>query len=125
MLWAAYELLDKDRVRGSGSRVLTDLVSLVRFTLQQDIELIPYQDAVEERFEGWLLAQQQMGREFSPEQYKWLGMIKDHIATSLSMSQGDFDFVPFNEQGGLGKAWDLFGENLGGILDELTETLVA
>jgi len=124
-LWEAYQVLEKERVHGSGSRVLTDLVSLVRFALEQDDELIPYPEAVEERFEGWLLNQQQAGREFTPEQYKWLGMIKDHVATSLKMSTDDFDYVPFSEQGGLGKAWDLFGDELGGILDELNEALVA
>ena len=124
-LWAAYQVLEKDRVHGSGGRVLTDLVSLVRFALEQDDELIPYPEAVEERFEGWLLTQQQAGREFTPEQYKWLGMIKDHVATSLKMSTDDFDYVPFNDQGGLGKAWDLFGDDLGGILEELNEVLVA
>ncbi len=30
-LWAAYQLLEKDRVHGAGGRVVTDLVSLVRF----------------------------------------------------------------------------------------------
>ena len=105
--------------------MLTDLVSLVRFALQQDDKLIPYPEIVEERYEAWLLEQQQAGREFTPEQYKWLGMIKDHVATSLKMSTHDFDYVPFSEQGGLGKAWDLFGDDLGGILDELNEVLVA
>jgi len=35
-LWQAYESLERVRVRGTGGRVLTDLVSLVRFELQQD-----------------------------------------------------------------------------------------
>jgi type I restriction enzyme, R subunit len=46
--------------------VLTDLVSLVRFTLEQDDELVPYPELVEERFAGWLLTQQQAGVEFTP-----------------------------------------------------------
>src|SRR3989442_5918787 len=35
-LWQAYEALERVRVRGTGGRVLTDLVSLVRFELKQD-----------------------------------------------------------------------------------------
>ena len=39
-LWHAYELLAKDRVRGaSGKRLLTDLVSLVRFALHREPEV--------------------------------------------------------------------------------------
>jgi type I restriction enzyme R subunit len=41
VLWRAYEVLEKDRVRGaSGERLLTDIVSLVRFALRQDSELV-------------------------------------------------------------------------------------
>jgi type I restriction enzyme, R subunit len=32
ILWRAYELLDKSKVRGSGNRMLTDIVSLVRLS---------------------------------------------------------------------------------------------
>ena len=36
-LWRAYETLEKDKVRGaSAQRLLTDIVSLVRFALHQD-----------------------------------------------------------------------------------------
>ena len=51
-LWRAYETLDASRVRGSGHRVSTDLVSLVRHALGQTDELIAYPDLVDERFEG-------------------------------------------------------------------------
>ena len=40
------------KVRGSGHRILTDVISLVRFALRQDDELVPYRDLVEARFEG-------------------------------------------------------------------------
>jgi type I restriction enzyme R subunit len=43
-LWRAYEILDKSKVRGAAKRVLADIVSLVRYTLEQDDELIPYRD---------------------------------------------------------------------------------
>ena len=124
-LWQAYQVIDNDKVHGSGGRMLTDLVSLIRYTLEQDDQLIPYQEAVEERFAGWLLTQQQAGRQFTPEQYKWLGMMKDHIAASLTIGPDDFDYVPFSEQGGLGKAWNLFGDELDGVMEELNGTLVA
>ena len=42
-LWRAYETLDQSKVRGSGGRMLTDIVSLVRFALEQEDELRPFQ----------------------------------------------------------------------------------
>ena len=50
---------------------------------------------------------------------------RDHIATSLSIDPEDFEFAPFNQRGGLGKAHQLFGEQLPKLLDELNEVLAA
>jgi type I restriction enzyme, R subunit len=103
--------------------VLTDVVSLVRFTLQQDDELVPYPELVRERFKAWLLQQDNAGRSFTDEQLAWLERIRDHIAASLGITAGDFDYTPFVEQGGIGKAYELFGEGLSPLLGELNEAL--
>jgi type I restriction enzyme, R subunit len=124
-LWEAYEALDRSRVRGSGGRVLTDVVSLVRFTLQQDDELVPYPELVRERFATWLLQQENAGRSFTDEQLAWLEGIRDHVAASLGITADDFDYTPFVEQGGIGKAYELFGEELSPLLGELNEALAA
>ena len=124
-LWEAYEALDRSKVRGSGGRVLTDLVSLVRFALQQDDELVPYPELVRERFQAWLLQQENAGATFTAEQLAWLERIRDHVAASLGITADDFDYTPFVEQGGLGKAYELFGEELSPLLDELNEALAA
>jgi type I restriction enzyme R subunit len=50
LLWRAYETLDQSKVRGSGQRVLTDIVSLVRYALHQEGELRPFGEHVRERF---------------------------------------------------------------------------
>ena len=39
--------------------MLTDIVALVRYTLHQDDELIPFRDQVETRFDSWLETQKQ------------------------------------------------------------------
>jgi len=54
-----------------------------------------------------------------------LAAIKDHIAQSLAIDQADFDAVPFNRMGGLGKVHQLFGDKLTKLLDELNERLAA
>ncbi|RJO66022.1 MAG: restriction endonuclease subunit R [Myxococcales bacterium] len=126
ILWRAYELLERDRVRGaSGRRLLTDIVSLVRFALRQEPVLTPYAERVRERFANWLAQQETRGRRFTEPQTKWLAMIRDHIATSLEMELDDFDLTPFAEEGGLGRASQVFGKELPGLLKELNEALVA
>ena len=51
---------------------------------------------------------------FTDEQVRWLEAIRDHIAGSVSMTPSNFQYAPFNQQGGLGKACELFGEELEG-----------
>jgi type I restriction enzyme R subunit len=125
-LWRAYELLEKDKVRGaSAKRLLTDVVSLVRFALHRDEELVPYGEQVRERFQRWLAQQANQGRRFDEQQLRWLEMMRDHIATSLEIEVGDFDYAPFAEEGGLGKAAEVFGKALEPIIRELNEALAA
>lgn len=50
-------------------------------------------------------------------------MIKEHIATSLGIEVGDFEYALFHEQGGVMRAYKLFGQDLGNILSELNEAL--
>jgi type I restriction enzyme R subunit len=124
-LWTAYEALDRSKVHGSGQRVTTDLVSLVRFALGEEVELVPFPEKVNQRFATWLLQQQNAGREFTREQRRWLEEIRDHIAASLSISTDDLEYTPFVERGGIGRAYQVFGDDLASVLDELNVTLAA
>ncbi|MCC6855563.1 MAG: DEAD/DEAH box helicase family protein, partial [Microbacteriaceae bacterium] len=125
-LWRAYETLRKDQVRGaSGKRLLTDIVSLVRFATHRDDELVPFGERVRARFEAWMAQMENRGRAFTAEQRRWLEMMRDHIATSLEMTVEDLDYAPFAEAGGRGKAVQVFGEDLREVLDELNGALAA
>ena len=124
-LWEAYRQLDKSKVRGSGQRTLSDIVSVVRYAIGGADELAPFADGVLERFQGWLAMQETAGRAFTEEQVRWLEAIRDHIAGSVSMEMGDFQYAPFSQQGGLSKAYELFGEELQEIVEELNVELVA
>ncbi|HUI28336.1 MAG TPA: type I restriction-modification enzyme R subunit C-terminal domain-containing protein [Candidatus Kryptonia bacterium] len=124
-LWKAYETLDRTKVRGSGGQLLSDIVSLVRFALHHDSALVPYADQVEERFANWLAQQETHGRRFTDEQRQWLELIRDHIAGSLRIEMDDFDYAPFVQRGGAGKASRVFGAGLRPLLDELNEALAA
>jgi type I restriction enzyme R subunit len=80
---------------------------------------------VEARFATWLGDQDKHGRKFSDEQRQWLEAIRDQIAGSLSMEMEDFDYEPFVQRGGLGRAMKVFGPQLQPLVKELNEVLVA
>ncbi|MCE9630221.1 MAG: DEAD/DEAH box helicase family protein [Planctomycetia bacterium] len=125
-LWAAFQATMPEKVRGK-SQVgrFADLVSLVRFSLEQQPILKPFAESVRERFDEWLTTKAASGTVFGADQLAWLNLIRDHIATSLSIEPDDFEYAPFSQQGGLGRAHQLFGEGLPAILDELNEVLAA
>jgi len=125
-LWRAYETLEKSKVRGAAAqRLLTDIVSLVRFALHQDGELVPHADRVHERFQNWLAQQENKGRKFSDEQLQWLRMMREHIVTSLEIDMESFDLTPFASRGGLARASKVFGKDLKIIVQELNKALAA
>jgi type I restriction enzyme R subunit len=125
-LWSAYESLDASRVKGHGGKLDADLVRLIRYTLEQDDELVPHEEVVRQRFAWWLEEQQQAGRKFTPEQMRWLTMVRDHVAESMNFDPAeDYDLPPFSLEGGATVAYQLFGRELNPLVDELNEALAA
>lgn len=123
-LWRAYETLDRSRVHASKERVLTNIVSLVRFAIGKEGQLAPFPESVRQRFENWIAEQQASGSNFSDDQIQWLTAIADHVGTSIEITPDDLESLPFSQKGGLGRAYQLFGERLQPLLDELNEVLV-
>ena len=126
-LWSAYARVQASAVKGADKkRQLTDLVSLLRFSLGLDAELKPFADEVDKRFQAWIFRHNaQRGTAFTAEQTEWLRLMKDHIASSCSINREDFDLPGLAEKGGLQKAWGLFGNELDGLMGEMNEELVA
>jgi len=125
-LWNAFASANPGKVKGrSQAGRFADLVALVRFALEQQPVLAPFADSVHERFNEWLTNKAKAGVTFTPDQLNWLRLISDHIATSLSIEPDDLELAPFNQRGGLGKAHQLFGDQLPKLLDELNEALAA
>ena len=125
-LWNAFAAAKPGKVKGrSQAGRFADLVSLVRFALEQQPVLEPFAESVTTRFHEWLMTKAQSGTVFSADQLAWLNLIRDHIATSLSIEPEDLELSPFNQRGGLGKAHQLFGEQLPELLDELNAVLAA
>lgn len=126
VLWRAYETLDRSRVRGAGAtRLLTDIVSLVRYALRREDELVPFAEEVDERFRSWLAQAEARGRKFTDEQRAWLELIRDHIAASLNIELDDLEYTPFAQRGGTNRAYQTFGDDLLPLLNELNEVLAA
>ncbi|MCL2490668.1 MAG: hypothetical protein FWF36_08125, partial [Propionibacteriaceae bacterium] len=119
VIWAAYEAIDKGKVRHSNAHTLTDLVSLLRFTLGLDDELVPYADQVRERYAAWLLQQANTGVAFTDQQRWWLDTMVDVIAASAGITDADLDESPFTERGGIDGIIRDFGDQAQHVLDEL------
>ena len=64
-------------------------------------------------------------KKFNEEQMEWLRMIRDHISTSFNIHNDDFNIAPFDSKGGLGKFYELFGENNDKLILELNSELAA
>jgi type I restriction enzyme, R subunit len=165
-VWKAYEQLEKNRVKGvPPQELLTNIVSLIRFSTGLSDVLEPFTELVNNRFENWLKQQNQIpspltregqtitpspstgegqivtpsplmgeGRgegenhqtnRFSPDQLAWLNKIKDQIAQNAEMTVDDFNYIPFNQEGGLLKARELFGKDLEVLISELNGYLIA
>ena len=65
------------------------------------------------------------GSPFTVEQMQWLTWMKENIAGELGIAPESFEYTPFVEHGGIGKAAQVFGDRLTPLLDELTEVLAA
>ncbi|MHB8495495.1 MAG: type I restriction endonuclease subunit R [Casimicrobiaceae bacterium] len=129
-LWQAYAALDKTKGEGkvkgaSTRRILTDLVSLVRYAMHQDNELVPYPERVAANFKAWMAQQQAAGKAFTDEQRWWLEKMAEHIASNLGIEAEDFGYAPFDQRGGLGRVHQLFGAELPKVIDELNRELAA
>lgn len=124
-LWMAFSIRRPDDVRQkSVVNKLADIVSLLRFQLGQTTELNTFSADVARRFQQWTFEKQRGTLKFTEEQTEWLRMIRDHIATSMSITVDDLDFTPFDGKGGRGKFFSLFGNEYENILKEMNYALL-
>lgn len=126
-VWQAYKRLQSALVRGAPSdKVLTDVISLVRFATGQSDLLEPYAARVDQKFNLWIGRQIKAGRDFSEDQMTWLKAIKDYLAANVEIAPADLmRDQPFTAWGGVIAARKLFGNDLNDMLYELSEVLVA
>ena len=125
-LWDCYAIAKPDRVRGKGTlRQLADLIAMIRFEMGYGDNLQPFAETVNYNFKQWIFRRNAGAVHFTEEQMEWLRLVKDHIAVSLSIEPEDLELNPFDRKGGLGRFYEVFGEEYQKILDEMNIELVA
>ena len=122
-VWQAYQQLGE--TTGAPHTELTALVALIRKVSGIDKDLTDYSAVIDRNFQKWVFGKQAGPVKFNDDQMQWLRMIKDHVANSFHISRDDFAFEPFAPAGGLGKMFQLFGQQMEPIIDELNEALAA
>lgn len=123
-IWRAYEQLET--VSGQPKNEMVALVSLIRKVAGIDATLTPYDKTVDRNFQQWILKKNAgQHNRFTKEQMDWLQMLKEQIATSVHVDTDDLDYTPFDAKGGKGKMWQLFGDEMETIIQELNEALAA
>ena len=125
-VWKAYQQLQDAKVKGvPPATLLTNIVSLISFATGLKDVLEPFPELVERRFAAWLSQQAAAGVSFTPNQLEWLNLIKQQIANNAEMEMDDFNDTPFNQEGGVLKAKQLFGNELNTVINELNGYLIA
>jgi type I restriction enzyme, R subunit len=123
-LWQAYHQLDDGKVHGRSKKErISDFISLLKFEIQKAEVLEPHSDSVDKRFSEWLSKKIASGVNFTQEQLNWLEKIKNHVADSIEITSDDFEYTPFDQLGGLGKAAQVFGRDFNHLIEELNVAL--
>ncbi|MDG5814964.1 type I restriction-modification enzyme R subunit C-terminal domain-containing protein [Chitinispirillales bacterium ANBcel5] len=124
-VWNAYTTVENVKSKQPRDE-LTALVSLIRRVCGIDNELRAFDKTIDENFKQWIFRQNAgQHNRFTQEQMDWLRMIKDHVVSSYHIEMDDLDYTPFDAQGGRGKMYQLFGNEMEGIIEELNEVLAA
>ena len=124
-VWQAYAYLDEYEGTQPISE-LTALVALIRRICGIDELVSPYSETVRKNFQNWVMKRHSGGgAKFNDEQMDWLRMIRDHVVSSFHIERDDLEMSPFDSKGGLGKMYQLFGDEMDDVIKELNMELAA
>ena len=86
-VWKAYEHLEKRPLTADPVKTLTNLITLVRHTVDPEATpLAPFPELVETRYQQWLA---QHGDRFTDAQRHWLDVIKNYVALNGAFATDD------------------------------------
>ena len=84
-LWNAFsQIINRKSQIINPVRRFTDLVSLVRFALEQEPVLEPFEEHVRQRFAAWLEEKRAAGISFEADQLAWLEKMRDYISATAA-----------------------------------------
>jgi type I restriction enzyme R subunit len=113
-LAARPERFTEGSLRRAYHHELADIISIVKHAARGE-ELLAAQERVE-RAVGRISA----GKTFTPEQERWLTLIKEHLAVNLAIEKDDFENIPVFTRAG---SWVAANRVFSGRLEELLRTL--
>jgi type I restriction enzyme R subunit len=119
-----YHFTDRNLQRtyaATTQKPLVDIISMVKHAVDADSSML----TAEERAE---LAIQRVSadRALTDDQVLWMGYIRQHVATNLSIEAEDFDLMPvLADRGGWGKASRVFLGGLDDLIKQLNRELAA
>jgi type I restriction enzyme R subunit len=102
-------------------KALADIISMVKKAAQDASPLYTAEERVN-RAVGRVVGE----RELTPDQGKWMVLIRRHLIANLSIDEGDFELMPvLSDRGGWAPANRAFGGKLSDLLASLNKELVA
>lgn len=96
---------------------LADIISIIKHAAKKETLL-----TAEERV-AKAISQVTQGKQFTPEQTRWLELIKNYMVTNLAVEKKDFEQPIFARQGSWKKANQTFNNQLEPLLKELNEAI--
>lgn len=100
---------------------LADILSMVKHAVREGEPLLTASERVDRALHTLMT-----GKTFDEEQKAWLGYIREHLVTNLSLDPEDFDLAPALEtHGGLSRARKVFGTHLDRLIQELNAACAA
>jgi type I restriction enzyme R subunit len=100
-------------------KALVDIISMIKHAARDGEPLLTAEERVERAF-----AKVVAGKTFTADQDQWLGLIKAHLAQTLTIDREDFENIPlFFRRGGLSQATRVFAEQLDNLFAQLNEAV--
>ena len=100
---------------------LVDIISMIKHAVKEDEELLTSEERVTRAINK---LKEEIN--FSPDQEKWLELIKNHLIENLTIDKDDFELLPvFTRKGGISVARRIFNGIFDTIISRLNELIAA
>ena len=100
---------------------LVDIISIIKHAVKEDEELLTSEERVTRAINK---LKEEIN--FSPDQEKWLELIKNHLIENLTIDKDDFELLPvFTRKGGISVAKRIFNGIFDTIISRLNELIAA